>query len=56
VDLVRAMHKQILTLGAAGQRELDELDAAARAHLDKPEVVVVPGLTFLAAARKPAAP
>jgi SAM-dependent methyltransferase len=55
VDLVRAMHPQIVALGAADQRELDDLDAAARAHLGRPDVVVVPGLTFLAWGRKPTA-
>jgi ubiquinone/menaquinone biosynthesis C-methylase UbiE len=54
VDLVRAMHPQIVALGAADQRELDDLDAAARAHLDRPDVLVVPGIMFLAWGRKPA--
>jgi hypothetical protein len=48
------MHPQIVALGAADQRELDDLDAAARAHLDRPDVLVMPGIMFLAWGRKPA--
>ena len=40
-DLVRAMRLQILALGASDERELDELDAAARKHLANPEVVAM---------------
>jgi hypothetical protein len=40
-DLVRAMRPQLLALGAADERELDELDAMARQHLDNPGVVAV---------------
>jgi ubiquinone/menaquinone biosynthesis C-methylase UbiE len=54
VDLVRAMRPQIVALGAADQRELDDLDAASRAHLDRPDVLVMPGIMFLAWGRKPA--
>jgi hypothetical protein len=49
------MRPQILALGAADERELDELDAAAREHLSNPDVVVMPNLTFLAWGRKPTA-
>jgi SAM-dependent methyltransferase len=52
-DLVRTLRPQILALGAADERELDGLDAAARNHLADPDVVVVPGLWFLATGRKP---
>jgi ubiquinone/menaquinone biosynthesis C-methylase UbiE len=54
-DLVRAMRPQVLDMGLALERELDELDSAARRHLENPEVVAMPGLTFLAWGRKPAA-
>ncbi|MBV9197576.1 MAG: methyltransferase domain-containing protein [Solirubrobacterales bacterium] len=53
-DLVRAMRPQILALGAADERELDELDATARRRLDNPEVVAVNHMRFLAWGRKPA--
>jgi SAM-dependent methyltransferase len=54
MDLVRAMRPHVLELGLASEAELDELDAAARAHLDDPDTVVMPGLFFLVSARKPA--
>jgi hypothetical protein len=53
-DLVRAMRPQILDIGLADERELDELDAAARKHFDDPDTVVMPTLMFLASGRKPA--
>lgn len=53
-DLVRAMRPQIVDMGLADEAELDELDAAARTHLDDPHTVVMPGLMFLAWGRKPA--
>jgi SLT domain-containing protein len=52
-DLVRAMRPQLLALGAADEAELDSLDATLREYLDNPDVVVMPGLTFLAWGRKP---
>lgn len=52
-DLVRAMRLQILALGASDERELDELDAAARKHLANPEVVAMQHVRFLAWGRKP---
>jgi ubiquinone/menaquinone biosynthesis C-methylase UbiE len=51
-DLVRSMRPQILELGLADERELDELDAAARRHFEDPDTVVMPGLYFLAWGRK----
>ena len=48
VDLVRLMRAQIVALGEADERELEELDATARAYLDDPGVVVMPNLFFLA--------
>lgn len=54
-DLVRAMRPQILELGLADERELDELDRAARKHFENPDTVIMPSLMFLAWGRKPAA-
>jgi SAM-dependent methyltransferase len=54
LDLVRSMRAQVLEMGLASEAELDELDAAARAHLDDPGTVPVFGLLFLAWGRKPA--
>jgi ubiquinone/menaquinone biosynthesis C-methylase UbiE len=54
LDLVRAMRPQIVEMGLASEAELDEVDAAARAHLADPGTVAVSGLLFLTWARKPA--
>ncbi|HEX9548291.1 MAG TPA: hypothetical protein VF942_13205, partial [Acidimicrobiales bacterium] len=54
-DLVRAIRPHIVRMGLADERELDELDAALREHLDNPDTVVMPNLIFLASGRKPAA-
>jgi len=54
LDLVNAMRPQIVEMGLASGRELDELDAAARPHLEDPRTVVMSGLLFLAWGRKPA--
>jgi hypothetical protein len=40
-------------MGLASVAELDELDAAARAHLEDPRTVVISGLLFLTWGRKP---
>ena len=53
MDLVRSMLPQVVQMGLATAAELDELDAAARAHLDNPHTVVMPGLLFLTWGRKP---
>jgi ubiquinone/menaquinone biosynthesis C-methylase UbiE len=53
LDLVRSMRSQVLGMGLATAAELDELDAAARAHLDDPHTVVIFGLLFLTWGRKP---
>lgn len=53
-DLVRSMHPQIIEMGLADQQELDELDTAARKHFKDPDVLVMPGLYFLAWGRKQA--
>jgi SAM-dependent methyltransferase len=47
------MRPQVLEMGLATDTELDELDAAARAHLDDPDTVVMSGLLFLTWGRKP---
>ena len=47
------MRPQVLEMGLATAAELDELDAAARAHLDDPHTVVMSGLLFLTWGRKP---
>jgi SAM-dependent methyltransferase len=52
-DLVRAVRPEIVELGIADERELDELDAAVRRHFDDPATVVIPSLVFLAWGRKP---
>jgi ubiquinone/menaquinone biosynthesis C-methylase UbiE len=52
-DLVRSMRPQILEMGIADERELDDLDAVARKHFDNPDTVVMPGLMFLVWGRKP---
>ena len=54
LELVRSMRPQILEMGLASEAELDELDAAARAHLDDPRTVAVWGHLFRTWARKPA--
>jgi len=53
LDLVQSMRPQVLEMGLATAAELDELDAAARAHLDDPRTVVMSGLLFLTWGRKP---
>ena len=53
LDLVRALRPQALEMGLASAAELDELDAAARAHLTSPDTVVMSGLLFLTWGRKP---
>ena len=53
LDLVQSMRPQVLEMGLATATELDDLDAAARAHLDDPHTVVMSGLLFLTWGRKP---
>ena len=53
LDLLRSIRPQVVEMGLASAAELDELDAAARAHLDDPATVVVYGLLFLTWGRKP---
>lgn len=54
LDLVRSLRRQIVEMGLASEPELDELDAAARAHLEDPRTVAASGLLFLVWGRKPA--
>jgi len=54
VDLVRSMRAKIVARGIAGEQELDDLDRAARQHLDDPRTLVLTGVYFLAWGRKPA--
>jgi SAM-dependent methyltransferase len=53
-DLVRSMRAQVVEMGLASPAELDELDAAVRAHLDDPHTIAVFGLLFMTWGRKPA--
>ena len=53
LDLIRSMRPVILELGIADDRELDQLDRAARAHLDDPGTLAMPHLSFLVWGRKP---
>jgi SAM-dependent methyltransferase len=55
IDLVRSLRPQVVEMGLASEAELEELDAAARAHLVDPDTVAMSGLLFLAWGRKPAA-
>jgi hypothetical protein len=48
------MRAKIVARGIAGEQELDDLDRAAREHLDDPHTLVLPGVYFLAWGRKPA--
>jgi truncated hemoglobin YjbI/SAM-dependent methyltransferase len=54
LDLVQGMRPQVLELGLASGAELDELDAAARAHLDDPHTVAMSHPFFLTWGHKPA--
>lgn len=56
LDLVRSMRPQVLEMGLASAAELDEMDTAARAHLDDPHTVVQYGLLFLTWGCKPGHP
>jgi SAM-dependent methyltransferase len=52
VDLLRSMGPFIVELGLANESELDKLFADALAHLDDPDVVVMPSVNFLVSGRK----
>ena len=53
LDLVRSIRSHVLEMNLASAAELDELDTAARAHLEDPHTVVISGLLFLTWCRKP---
>jgi SAM-dependent methyltransferase len=53
VDLVQNMRSKILHWGLIDERELDQLDHAARGHLDDPYTMSLPVTYFAACARKP---
>jgi SAM-dependent methyltransferase len=53
LDLLNSIRPQVVEMGLATAEELDELDAAARAHLENPATIVVYGLLFLISGRKP---
>jgi SAM-dependent methyltransferase len=54
LELIRSMRPKIIGFGLAGERELDELDRAAREHLSDPRTLLMSYLYFLAWGRKPA--
>ena len=53
LDLLRSMRSKILERDIASERELDELDQAAREYLDDPDTLALPHMLFLAWGRKP---
>ena len=53
LDLARSLRSHVLEMNLAGAAEFDELDAAARAHLEDPRTVVISGLLFLTWGRRP---
>jgi ubiquinone/menaquinone biosynthesis C-methylase UbiE len=53
LDIVQNMRSKIVERQLLTERELDELDRAARAHLADPGTVIMPCLYFLAWGRKP---
>jgi SAM-dependent methyltransferase len=53
LDLVRSLRQHILSMGLVSASELDEMDTAARAHLDDPRTIAVSGLLFLSLGRRP---
>jgi SAM-dependent methyltransferase len=52
VDLLRSMRRSVLEMGLAGEAELEELEAAARSHLEDPRTVAAFGLFYLVWGRK----
>jgi hypothetical protein len=48
------MRAKIVERGIASEKELDDLDRAARTHLDDPATLVLPGVYFMAWGRKQA--
>jgi len=52
-DLVRSLRPKILERELLTERQLDEMDRAARAHIEDPRTVMLPMLYFTAWGRKP---
>jgi ubiquinone/menaquinone biosynthesis C-methylase UbiE len=52
VDLLRSMRPFIVELGLATESELEGLFTDALAHLDDPDVIVMPSVNFLVSGRK----
>jgi ubiquinone/menaquinone biosynthesis C-methylase UbiE len=52
VDLLRSMRPFIVELGLASESELEVLFDKALAHLDDPDVIVMPSVNFLVSGRK----
>ena len=50
---MRSLAPAIIELGLADQRELAELDRAAREHLADPRTLAMPHLLFVAWGRRP---
>ena len=53
VDLLRSMRPFIVELGLATDSELDGLFSEALAHLDDPDVIIMPSVNFAVSGRKP---
>jgi hypothetical protein len=51
--MVRSLRPKILERELLTERQLDELDRAARAHIEDPRTVMLPMLYFTAWGRKP---
>lgn len=52
-ELVRSLRPRILDTGLLTERELDDLDRVARAHIEAPGTVMLPMLYFTTWGRKP---
>jgi hypothetical protein len=53
LDILQNMRSKIVERGLLTEREFDELNREARAHLADPNTLVVSCLYFLARGRKP---
>lgn len=53
LEIVQSMRAKIIARELLTERQLDELDRAAREHLANPDTVIMPSLYFLAWGRKP---
>jgi len=51
-DLIEGLRPIIVEQGFAAEAELHDLDGEVRAHLDNPDVLILPGLGFLAWGRR----